>query len=69
MIMKELEDMEGFRISGTVVHNIRRRYCYLIERTIATLLNVVVAKCEEKGLHLNSIIFILFSFTTDYVLC
>ena len=58
MIMKELGDMEGFRIGGTVVNNLRYAYGTVIvaesEEQLQCLINVVVAKSEEKGLHLNS---------------
>ena len=58
MIMKELGDMEGFKISGTVINNPRYAYDTVIvaesEEQLQCLINVVVAKSEEKGLHLNS---------------
>ena len=58
MIMRELGDMEGFRIGGTVVNNLRYADDTVIvaesEKQLKRLINVVVAKSEEKGLHLNS---------------
>ena len=58
MIMKELGDMEGFRIGGTVVNNLMYADDTVIlaesEEQLQRLINVVVAKSEEKGLHLNS---------------
>ena len=58
MIMRELWDMEGFRIGGTVVSNLRYADDTVIvsesEEQLQRLINVVVAKREEKGLHLNS---------------
>ena len=56
--MRELGDMEGFRISGTVVNNLRYADDTFIvaesEEQLQRLINVVVAKSEDKGLHLNS---------------
>ena len=58
MIMRELRDMEGFRIGGTVVNKLRYPDDTVIfaesEEQLQRLINVVVAKSEEKGLHLNS---------------
>ena len=58
MIMREYGDMEGFRIGGTVVHNLRYADDTVIvaesEEQLQRLINVVVAKTEEKGLHLNN---------------
>ena len=58
MIMRELGDMEGFRIGGTVVNNLRYADDMVIvaesEEQRQCLINVVVAKSEGKGLHLNS---------------
>ena len=58
MIMRELVDMEGFRIGGTVVNNLRYADDTVIvaesEDKLQRLINVVVAKTEEKGFHLNS---------------
>ena len=55
--MRELGDMEGFRITGTVV-NLKYADDTVIvsesEEQLQHLINVVVAKNEEKGLHLNS---------------
>ena len=56
--MRELDDMDGFRICGTVVNN--RRYAddtVIIaesEEQLQRLINVVVTKSEEKGMYLNS---------------
>ena len=53
MIMRELGDMEGFRICGTVVNNLRYADDTVIvaesEEQLQHLINVVVAK-----VHLNS---------------
>ena len=56
-IMRDLGDMDGFRIGGTVVNNLR----YADDTVIIAeseeqlrLINVVVTKNEEKGLYLNS---------------
>ena len=50
--------MKGFRIGGTVVNNLRYTDDTVIvavsEEQLQRLINVVLAKCEEKGLHLNS---------------
>ena len=58
MIMRELGNMEGFRIGGTVVNNLRHADDTVIvaesEEQLQRFINVVVPKCEEKGLHLNS---------------
>ena len=58
MIMKELDDMDGFRIDGTVVNNLRYADDTVIiaesEEQMQRLINVVVTKSEEKGLYLNS---------------
>ena len=56
--MKELGEMEGFRIGGTVVNNLRYADDTVIvaesEEQLQRLINIVVAKSEEKGLHLYS---------------
>ena len=56
--MRELDDMDGFRIGGTVVNNLRYADDTVIiaesREQLQRLINVVVAKSEEKGLHLNS---------------
>ena len=56
MIKRELNNMKGFRIGGTVVNN--QRYeddtVILPESEEQRQINVVVVKCEEKGLNLNS---------------
>ena len=58
MIMRELGDMECFRIGGTVVNNLRYADDTVIvsesEEQLQRLINVVIAKSDEKGLHLNS---------------
>ena len=58
MIMRELDDMDGFRIGGTVVNNLRYADDTVIigesEEQLQRLINVVVTKSEEKGLYLNS---------------
>ena len=54
MIMRELRDMEGFRISGTVINNRRHADDTVIlteSEELQRLINVVVAKSEQKGLH------------------
>ena len=52
MIMMELVGMEGFRIGGTVVNNLRYADDTVIvvisEEQLQRLINVVVAKSEEK---------------------
>ena len=56
--MRELDDMDGFRIGGTVVNNLRYADDTVIiaetEEQLQRLINVVVTKSEEKGLYLNS---------------
>ena len=58
MIMKELDDMDGFRIGDTVVNNLRYADDTVTiaesEEQLQRLINVVVTKSEEKGLYLNS---------------
>ena len=58
MIMRELGDMEGFKISGTVVKNLRYADETVIvaesEEQLQRLINVVVAKSEKRALHLNN---------------
>ena len=58
MIMRELDDMDGFRIGGTVVNNLRYAHDTVIiadsEEQLQRLINVVVPKSEKKGLYLNS---------------
>ena len=58
MIMRELDDMDGFRIGGTVVNNLRYADDTVIiaesEEQLQCLINVVMTKSEEKGLYLNS---------------
>ena len=58
MIMRELDDMDGFRIGGTVVNHLRYADDTVIiaesEEQLQRLINVVVTKSEEKGLYLNS---------------
>ena len=56
--MRELDNMDGFRIGGTVVNNLRYADDTVIiaesEEQLQRLINVVVTKSEEKGLYLNS---------------
>ena len=56
--MRELDDMDGFRIGGTVINNLRYADDTVIiaesEEQLQCLINVVVTKSEEKGLYLNS---------------
>ena len=58
MNMRELDDMDGFRIGDTVVNNLRYADDTVIiaesEEQLQRLINVVVTKSEEKGLYLNS---------------
>ena len=58
MIMRELDDMDGFRIGGTAVNNLRYADDMVIiaesEEQLQRLIDVVVTKSEEKGLYLNS---------------
>ena len=57
MIMRELDDMDGFRIGGTVVNHLRYADDTVIiaesEEQLQRLINVVVTKSEENGLYLN----------------
>ena len=56
--MRELDNMDGFRIGGTVVNNLRYADDTAIiaesEEQLQRLINVVVTKREEKGLYSNS---------------
>ena len=58
MIMRELDDMDGFRIGGTVVNDLRYADDAVIiaksEEQLLHLISVVVTKSEEKGLYLNN---------------
>ena len=58
MIMRELDDMDGFIIGGTVVNTYRYAYGTVIiaesEERLQRLINVVVTTSEERGLYLNS---------------
>ena len=58
MIMREIEDMEGFRIGGKVVNNLRYADDAVIlaesEQQLQQLINTVVTESELKGLYLNS---------------
>ena len=58
MIMRELDDMDGFEIGGTVVNNMRYPDDTVIiaesEEQLQRLINVVVIESEEKSLYLNS---------------
>ena len=58
-IMREIEDMGGFRIGGKVVNNIRYAYDTVIlaeseQQQLQQLINTVVTESELKGLYLNS---------------
>ena len=54
MIMRELDDIDGFRIDGTVVNNLRYTDDTVIiaeyEEQLRRLINVVLTKSEEKGM-------------------
>ena len=58
MIMRELDDMDGFRIGGTGVNNLRYADDTVIiaesEEQLQRLINEVVTKSEKKGLYLTS---------------
>ena len=58
MIMKKLDDMDGFRIGVTVVNTLRYADNTVIiaesEEQLQRLINVMVTKSEEKDLYLNS---------------
>ena len=58
MIMREIENMEGFRIGGKVVNNLRYAYATVIlaesEQQLHQLTNTAVTESELKGLYLNS---------------
>ena len=58
MNMRELDDMDGFRIGGTVVNNLRYADDTVSiaesEEQLQRLINVVVTKSKVKGLYLNS---------------
>ena len=58
LIMRELDDMDGFRIGSTVVNNFRYADDTAIiaesEEQLQRFIDVVVTKSEEKGLYLNS---------------
>ena len=58
MIMREIEDMEGFRIGGKVVNNLRYADDTVIlaesEQQLQQLINTGVTESELKGLYLNS---------------
>ena len=51
--MRELDDMDVFRIGGTVVNNLRYADDTFIiaesDEQLQSLINVVVTKSEEKG--------------------
>ena len=53
MIIRELGDMDGFKIGGTVVNNLRYADDAIIlsesEDQLERLVNVVVGKSEDKG--------------------
>ena len=74
MIMRELDDMDGFRIGGTVVNNLRHTDDTVIITEsgdqLQRLINVVVTKNEEKGLYLNSAVLhhgVFEGFTNPYM--
>ena len=56
--MREIEDMEEFRIGGKVVNNLRYADDTVIlaesEQQLQQLINTVVTESELKGLYLNS---------------
>ena len=56
--MREIEDMEGFRIGGKVVNNLNYADDTVIlaesEQQLQQLINTVVTESELKGLYLNS---------------
>ena len=58
MSMKEIEDMERFRIGGKVVNNLRYADDTVIlaesEQQLQQLMNTVVTESELKGLYINS---------------
>ena len=58
MIMREIEDMEGFRIGGKVANNLRYVDDTVIlaesEQQLHQLINAVVTDGELKGPYLNS---------------
>ena len=53
MVMREIEDMEGFLIGGKVVNNLRYADDTVIlaesEQQLQQLINTVVTKSELKG--------------------
>ena len=57
MIMRELWDMECFRIGGTDANNLRYADDTVVvaesEEQLQRWISVVIAKSEKKGLHLN----------------
>ena len=70
--MRELDNMDGFRICGTVVNNLRYADDTMIiaesEEQLQRLINVVVTKSGEKGLYLNSAkSFAMVGFTNPYM--
>ena len=75
MIMRELDDMDGFRLGGTVVNYLRYADDTVIitesEEHLQRLTNVVVIKSEEKGLYLKSAksIAIVFSKASQFPTC
>jgi hypothetical protein len=58
MIMRNTKDMEGFRVGGTVINNLRYADDTVIiaesEAQLQRLINVVVTESENKGLFLNA---------------
>ena len=72
MNTRELDDMDGFRICGTVVHNLRYADDTVIiaesEEQLQRLINVVVTKSEKKGMYLQSLHHGVFEgFTNPYM--
>ena len=73
--MRELDDMDGFRIGGTVVNNLRYADDTVIipesEKQLQRLINVVMTNNEEKDLYLNSIksFTMMFSKTSQIPTC
>ena len=57
IIMREIDDMDGFKLGGRVINNLRYADDTVIiaesEEQLQHLIDVVVAQSEKKGLHLN----------------
>ena len=58
--MWNIDNMEGLRVAGTVINNLRYADDTVIiaesKEQLQGLINVIVADCEEKRLMLNSAI-------------